>query len=186
MGSYALPLLELDIDALRRVMSGEMEVSDLDIEDDLAILAEKSMSPVQVRLIQLHLEMALKKYKNKLYRDLELEEIHKQIKTLYRREGYSMNPIGEKWTENQLEAKKIIEEVEKIKIGLNISKLNQKLEMAKILASLEMRCEKISKKVTEHVKAASQRLSENDPVGCAHSLYRIQKELARFILASSG
>jgi hypothetical protein len=183
MSSHALPLLELNIDSLRRVRDEKMDLIDVDLAGDLDILREK-LKTGKIKLIQIHLEDALENYKNKFRVELELREVERYLWALYRQVGYSVSPKGEKWDLKQLEARRIMKELEELKSQFKTS-LISKLEMSKILANYQMRCEKLSEAAAKRIKECADYLSKGKIKQCSLSLFRTQKELARFILSSS-
>lgn len=175
-----MPLIELNLEGLERVRKDEMTLVELDLAGDLELLYEK-LSTGRTRMIGLHLEDALTKYHNKFMVSLAMHEIERYLRSMYRQVGYSFSPQGEKWSIPQVDAQRIMKELDGLvpKLGAG---LQSKLDMSKVLASYQMQCGKLSPAAGEHVKQCAVRLSEGKLRECAVLLFKARKDLARAIL----
>jgi len=184
MTSLALPLIEMDIDCLNKVIKGEMELEETDIYKDIDIL-EKETNSMWIKVVKKHIDDAKLNYKNRLMVSLELGEAIRYLRKIYRSIGFSISPKGEKRSIAQLMAIQMMGEIVKIRNELTMS-LKAKLEMAKIFAKYEVESERMSKQASADFKEAAKDLADDNAKACLKHLFDAQKALARFILIGSG
>ena len=178
-----MPLIELNLEGLERVRRGELDLVQFDLAGDLELMHDK-LSTGKVRLIGIHLDDALNRYKNEFMVKLELHEIERYLRDIYRQIGYSISPSGEKWTLSQLEAQRMMKELNDL-IPRFKENVQSKLDMSKVLANYQVRCQRLSPQAGEQVKACADAHSKGEMRQCAMHIFKARKELARYILKNS-
>lgn len=185
METHALILLEMDLAQLERVLKGELQLEDLDLNEDLRLLDLHLHMP-SLKLIREHVEQAEKNKKNKLMFELEVKEIIRYLREVYHKIGYTIPPTGVKWTLKQMSAEAMIDELEKLKAEFSDHKnLANRMDLSTKVSGYQTKVEKIDPPLAVFIKEAADLLAEKKYDKGSVALLKCQRQLARFILTQS-